>query len=212
MAITGPAPSGVNMLPVWEQAAVFGGTLVAISVGALVLTALLSAAERALPGTFKGWKSTWPLLGAVFLAAGITHFSFHGAYEAIYPPQGTWGVWQLPGSAEFHVAWTGVAEIAGGAGLLIGAAADALGFARLRWLKPSSAACLAALTLAVTPANVYMYTHGAMMDGLPGPPVDGPIPVSAHFARFALQAVLLALLAGMARDASSGPVDDELSA
>jgi len=122
------------------------------------------------------------------------------------------GVWQLPGSAEFHVAWTGVAEIAGGAGLLIGAAADALGFARLRWLKPSSAACLAALTLAVTPANVYMYTHGAMMDGLPGPPVDGPIPVSAHFARFALQAVLLALLAGMARDASSGPVDDELSA
>ncbi len=25
---------------------------------------------------------------------------------------GTWGLWYLPGSAEFHVGWTGAAEVA----------------------------------------------------------------------------------------------------
>lgn len=72
--------------------------------------------------------------------------------------------------------------------------------ARLRWLKPAAAASLAALTLAVTPANVYMFTHGAIMAGLPGPAADGPIPVYFHLVRFALQAVLLALLGGIARE------------
>ena len=29
------------------------------------------------------------------------------AFKAIYPPLGTWGCWYLPGSSDFHVAWTG---------------------------------------------------------------------------------------------------------
>ena len=36
------------------------------------------------------------------------------AAAAVYPPIGTWGLWYLPGSAEFHVKWTGVAEVTAG--------------------------------------------------------------------------------------------------
>ncbi|KAJ1622178.1 hypothetical protein T492DRAFT_335297 [Pavlovales sp. CCMP2436] len=113
------------------------------------------------------------------------------------------GIWQLPGSAEFHVRWTGAAEVLGGTGLAGGALADAFGIKSLRWLKPTAAALLVGLTLAVTPANVYMYTHGALMEGLPGPAAAGPLPVEAHYIRAALQSVLLAFLAGMARDQSA---------
>jgi len=34
-------------------------------------------------------------------------------YTYIYHPYVTSGIWHLPGSANFHVAWTGVAEILG---------------------------------------------------------------------------------------------------
>lgn len=104
------------------------------------------------------------------------------------------GLWQLPGSPEFHVAWTGVAEILGGAGLLGGAVAERLALRPLGWVRQSAALGLFTLTLAVTPANIYMFTHGAMMEGLPGPASAGPIPVSAHAVRLGLQCVLLGML------------------
>ena len=55
-------------------------------------------------------------LGLTFLTAGRSHFTVPDAFRAIYPPIGTWGFWFLPGSSSFHVAWTGVAELAGGGG------------------------------------------------------------------------------------------------
>jgi uncharacterized membrane protein len=200
MAITEIAPSGVNALPALEQIGVFGLCFVAIGIGAVAILLALGALSRALPsGWFARWQGSWPLLGMIYMAAGLTHFTYHGAYESIYPPQGTWGgLWQLPGSAEFHVAWTGVAELLGGAGLVGGALAETLEVVQLRWLKPTAAACLFALTLCVTPANIYMYTHGAMMEGLPG--IEGAVPVVGHYIRATLQSVLLALLAGMARE------------
>jgi uncharacterized membrane protein len=236
------APSGVNGLPLIDQAGVFALSFVAIGIGAIIFDLALRALERALPpGWFSNWRATWPILGLIFMAAGSAHFTAHAAFESIYPPLGTWyarpsarraacisqtvlaprahalvrrlirapaadalaprparrGFWELPGSAEFHVAWTGVAEIAGGAGLTFGAIASAFGLERLRWLKPTAAACLVGLTLAVTPANVYMFTHGANMVGLPG--VEGDVPVMFHYARAVMQALILALLVGIVR-------------
>lgn len=111
------------------------------------------------------------------------------------------GLLVLPGSAEFHVAWTGVAEIAGGSGLFLGSLllglAGAFNWelpAVLRSIPALSALGLFALTWAVTPANIYMYTHGAQMIGLT--PGDQPIPVEFHAVRGLLQVVLLGILWG----------------
>ena len=142
-------------------------------------------------------KSTWPIIGITYVAAGVAHFTFHDGFVSMMPHRGAWGFWNLPGSASYHVNWTGVAEILGGAGLLLGSLTFGLtpnGFERL---TPVSAACLFALTLAVTPANAYMFTHNA-----PGPlPPDADesaltIPPAGHFARFLLQVFLLSLLHG----------------
>lgn len=51
--------------------------------------------------------------------------------------------------------------------------------------------------MAVTPANIYMYTHGALMVGL-GPP--GDIPVAFHAVRGVLQVLLLSILLSLARE------------
>ncbi len=76
--------------------------------------------------------------------------------------QGAWGLWHLPGSDSFHVNWTGVAEAAGGVGLLASTlppVADAL-----PWLRSTAALGLFLLSVAVTPSNIFMATHNA-----PGP-------------------------------------------
>lgn len=196
------APSGVNGLPEAEQAAVVLAIFVGLALDTVGLLAIFGALSRNLPqGWFDNWRKTWPILGAVFMAAGAAHFTAAGAFESIYPPQGTWGFWYLPGSAQFHVAWTGVAELTGGAGLFLGAialaAAESLGWQvplAFRQLHALSALGLFALTLVVSPANIYMYTHGAQMVGLT--PGDAPIPVEGHYIRGALQGVLLSILWG----------------
>ena len=107
-------------------------------------------------------------------------------------PRGAWGFWYLPGSASFHVNWTGVAEIAGGAGVLLGALPPVA--SALPSLGPSAAFGLYLLTWAVTPANVYMFTHNA-----PGPgPAGAVIPAAGHAVRFGLQVFLLSVLWGLA--------------
>ena len=47
-------------------------------------------------------------------------------YINMMPAQGAWGVWYLPGSKEFHVAWTGVVEFLAGLWLTIGAVSTAI--------------------------------------------------------------------------------------
>jgi uncharacterized membrane protein len=91
-----------------------------------------------------------------------------------------------------------VAEILGGLGLSL----SALPFDFIpNWLSPASALGLFFLTIAVTPANVYMYTHQA-----PGPIPEsanvGPIPPAGHAARGVMQCVLLATLWGIATASS----------
>jgi len=211
-----PAPSGVDMMPEPEQALIVIAIFFALAVlTALVVGPFFRVLEKALPeGWFANWRATWPIVGAVYMVAGVSHFAVEQAFEAIYPPQGTWGFWYLPGSPQFHVEWSGIAEVAGGSGLFLGAIA--VGVARFfgkeppAWLRaiPSFAALgLFLLTWAVTPANIYMYTHGAQMVGLT--PGDQPIPIEFHVVRGVLQVLLLSLLWGYYNSASSAVEDDK---
>lgn len=189
------APSGIDALPIVEQAAVF--TSIYAGLGATTLASLTSVAALSRFELFRQWQRSWFVLGLIFALVGVTHFTAEEGYVSIFPPIGTWGLWFLPGSPKFHVRWTGAAEVLGGLGLLVGGvAAELAPESKVAKLRGVSAAALAGLVLAVTPANIYMYTHGAEMVGL-GPP--GPLPVTFHYVRFVLQVALLTILGDLAR-------------
>jgi len=100
----------------------------------------------------------WPV-ALLFVAAGTMHFVVPALYARVVPPYLPW-----PG---ILVAVSGLAEIAGGLGLL---------FPLTRRLATWG---LIALLIAVFPANVYMARAGIM-----GPP-------GALWARLPLQALLI---------------------
>jgi uncharacterized membrane protein len=101
-----------------------------------------------------------------FALGGVAHFAFTEAEMRIVPPYLPW---------PRAVVWvSGVAELLGAAGLL--------------W-RPSRRAAgigLMLLTLAVTPANVYMLQQAALFPSVPS---------WALMARLPLQVALLALIA-----------------
>jgi uncharacterized membrane protein len=113
--------------------------------------------------------------------------------------QGAWGFWNLPGKPAFHIRWTGIAKIVGGCGVFFGHLGPT-SWMLPHWLEPISALGLLALTIAVTPANLYMWTHNAspLDRSLEGTP-DPPLPQWAHALRGALQIVLLATWLGLTR-------------
>jgi uncharacterized membrane protein len=111
-----------------------------------------------------------------FLLGGVAHFMFTDAQMRIVPP---WMPW--PRAA---VLASGVLELVGAVGLLFG-----------RW-RALAAWGLFALTLAVTPANVFMLRHA----------VDFPqVPQWLLVARLPLQLVLLGLIAWVAWAAPRAP-------
>jgi uncharacterized membrane protein len=77
------------------------------------------------------------LLAAFFIGAGVNHFWMRRAYEQIVPPR-------LAGDATLLVQVSGVAEVAGGLGVLCG-----------RTRRPAGL-WLIVLLAAVFPSNVYM--------------------------------------------------------
>jgi len=79
----------------------------------------------------------WLALGLAFTGAGVNHFVMPRAYERIVPPS-------LKSRARGVVAISGVAEIAGGLGVL------------LPWTRRPAGLGLIALLAAVFPANLYM--------------------------------------------------------
>jgi uncharacterized membrane protein len=103
------------------------------------------------------------LCGPFFIAAGIMHFVKPRMYEAIVPPA-------LPRKRELVLA-SGVAEIAGGVGLMTRH-------------RQASGWWLIATLLAVFPANVHMALH----------PEDFRVPGgrTALYARLPFQAVFIA--------------------
>lgn len=110
------------------------------------------------------------LVFAWFLLGGIAHFVFTGAEMRIVP---SWVPWPRG-----MVLTTGVLELLGAAGLLF------------RGCRQLAAWGLFALTLAVTPANVFMLQHAERF------PAVAPWALAL---RLPLQLVLLWLIAGVAR-------------
>lgn len=182
----------VSSLPKSSQAALFAAIAVFLGAGTAFTASVAGPYMSAhLPSFLQVTKTSWFPLGPIFVAAGIAHFTEKQGFVDMYPHRGAWGIWYLPGSPTFHVYWTGVAEILGGLGLMLGALPfDAIP----AWLSPASAFGLFLLTIVVTPANIYMCTHNA-----PGPlPKDQMVPWQGHVARGFMQAVLLSALWGIA--------------
>ena len=106
-------------------------------------------------------------LALAFVGAGAMHFAKPRAFEAIVPPS-------LPAPRAL-VLVSGLAEIAGGVGLLVGP---------LRW---AAGVGLVLLLVAVFPANLYMARQAERFRRL--------APAWALWARLPLQGVLIALVA-----------------
>lgn len=105
------------------------------------------------------------LAGVLFIGAGILHFVVPGKYQQIIPPG-----FPMPAML---VAISGIAEIVGGAGLLI------------RPLRRAAGWGLIALLVAVFPANIYMALHPERI-------ADLHIARGLLWARLPLQGVLIA--------------------
>lgn len=82
-------------------------------------------------------RRSWVALGIAFVGAGVNHFVMPRAYERIVPPS-------MKDSAQGLVAVSGIAEIAGGLGVL------------LPWTRRPAGLGLIVLLAAVFPANLYM--------------------------------------------------------
>ncbi|MGK3740887.1 MAG: putative membrane protein [Bacillariaceae sp.] len=219
------SPSGIDQLPELVQAGVFVTyyiTLIITTIPTVKLLDIISSSKVIGLERWRDWfiDTSLPLLiGILFLTAGTGHFIQKESFMSIYPPPGTWGFWYLPGSANFHVTWTGIVEILGGSGLLLSViTTQLLGMEEkleekeqegemislsLKLLKPLSALMLFLLTLLVTPANIYMYTHGATMG-------DAVLDVSFHYIRFGFQVMFLSLLFVLAKDSLFFVWGDEL--
>ncbi|HET6248451.1 MAG TPA: DoxX family membrane protein [Tepidisphaeraceae bacterium] len=112
------------------------------------------------------WRFALRVLAAIgFVAAGANHFRVPRTYEQIIPPG-------YP-SPRLLVQISGVAEIAGGVGLLIPK------------LRRSAGIGLIALLIAVFPANLFMATHPRRFGYL-------GIPDWVYWARLPFQLVFMA--------------------
>jgi uncharacterized membrane protein len=199
-----PSVSGINTKDELIQAIIVLGIFLSLGVGTTLFTSSLSLFSTTLnnnyPHPYEIFRYTWPIVfGLIYSLAGITHFTVAKEYENIYPSRGSWGIWYIPGSKQFHVAWTGIAEFVFGLGLLISGISSIVSsssssllitpFTSTAGLESDCAAGLFLLTTLVTPANIYMYTHGAKL------PMDSePLPVTFHGVRWLMQVVLLGFL------------------
>ncbi len=110
------------------------------------------------------------LMAPAYVVAGVLHFVVPELYVQIVPPI-------FPAALAF-VYLSGLAEIAVGIGLLIPRTRR-----RAAWAT-------VALLVAIFPANVYMATHGVVIEGLPG---GGDPSAAVRWGRLPLQGVLILL-------------------
>ncbi|HEY5192895.1 MAG TPA: DoxX family membrane protein [Solirubrobacteraceae bacterium] len=110
-----------------------------------------------------GRRRSRVVLGLAFIGAGINHFVMPRTYEAIVPDS-------MKGRAQSLVAVSGVAEVAGGLGVL------------LPWTRRLAGLGLIALLAAVFPANLHMAR---------APERFSKIPRWALYARLPLQPLMM---------------------
>lgn len=108
------------------------------------------------------------VMGPLYVVAGVLHFLLPEWYVQIVPPV-------LPAPL-LLVYLSGIAEIAVGIGVLIPRT------------RRYAAWALVGLLIAIFPANIYMATHGVVIDGAPG---GGDPSATVRWARLPLQGVLI---------------------
>jgi len=182
-----------------QQSLVVAAMFAYIAVLTVVFLRLYHVAETSdkVPAFVKKWwpylPQTWPLMGAIlYVPVGCTHFisPYYENNICIMPPYGTWGWYKVPGSADFHVKWTGCTEIVCGAALAASGMLDRRA-STFPWAKPVRkvvAPILFVLTGSVTFAHGYILTHGAW--GFD----DKPMPLGFHAFRNLIQALWLSNL------------------
>lgn len=108
------------------------------------------------------------VMGPLYVVAGVLHFVVPEWYVQIVPP--------IFPAALALVYLSGLAEIAVGIGLLIPRT------------RRYAAWATVALLVAVFPANVYMATHGVVVEGMPG---GGDPSAAVRWGRLPFQGVLI---------------------
>ena len=176
--------------------------------GSLVFLQLYNFLEAVLPESiFAPFYTVLPyVLSTAFCSAGIAHFALEDTFTSFVPPKGSWGgLWQVPSPGadqlgltyeQYHSFWSGIAEVLVGFSLIVTTASanglsvpflgDSLG------LSATTIPCVLmwCITAAVTPANIYMYTHNPVVPRIPALPYPW-----GHGARGLLQCALLAVFA-----------------
>jgi uncharacterized membrane protein len=163
---------------------ILGGTAILVN----ILHFLQDILPYGLFDTLRDFALPIPL-GLIYAALGATHFVYKDGYAGTVPPEGTWGgLWQVPAPGadrlglsygDYHVLWTGVAEIGGGLLLILGSLNGGVPVQVPAFL-------LFLLTLAITPANIYMFTHDAALPFAPPTPYP-----EGHIFRGVLQCIFL---------------------
>jgi uncharacterized membrane protein len=109
------------------------------------------------------------LLGVFFVQAGVNHFVMPGTYRSIVPPS-------MQDNAKRIVAISGVAEIAGGVGVLLPPTRRLAGLG------------LIALLAAVFPANLYMARNPERFRRIPRWALYARLPLQPLMMRWAWRA------------------------
>ena len=135
------------------------------------------------------------VFGSIFAIVGICHFIYVENFARIVPPYNCWGgLWKIPAPFHnqmnisyeaYHSYWTGMVEFLGGVWLLYTGIMSSSSSSSSSSIVPAT--ILFGLTIGVTPANLYMFTHNASPGGII-PPLQYPF---GHVSRFIIQCGLL---------------------
>ena len=87
-----PSSSGINTLPNPVQALVVASIFAGLFVGTALLSGLFESLSTSYP-LLLSWKSSFPLLGPIFMLAGYAHFAIKEDFCNIMPAKGAWGIW-----------------------------------------------------------------------------------------------------------------------
>ena len=92
------SPSGINTLEIPSQFGIFVGIWGVLLIGTMILINGFDSLRDTFPDAISIWMKSWFLLGPIFAAAGVAHFTVKDVFLNMMPAKGTWGIWYLPGT------------------------------------------------------------------------------------------------------------------